>query len=255
MRIVGSKYLDRNDYSNITINYGNVVVRKNREKYENIRFENNFLVKLKGLSDDDKISLLIDYYLDYHRVVGIEKRLLNGPSYIVSSSDGTELYINRVIGEALLENIYTKYESDRKNFIFSRNFGEYIPEFIVASNPFWRMKTGYVDKGESCEFYLATSEDKIVDREKEFLIDVFNPLLSDGEIAIGKEESSNLINVTFLRKSDGVCEYVDYGAPKVKVSSRVLPIIETLVISHNKEIKNKCDNKEEPKQLRMEEFK
>ena len=81
-------------------------------------------------------------------------------------------------------------------------------------------------------------------------------MLSEGEVAVGREEEeSNLINVTFLRKSEEICEYVDYGAPSVRVTPEVLPVLEALVVSHNEDAKNRENDKDRPKQLRMEELK
>ena len=256
MKIIGSKYLAKNDYSNIAINANEIIVRKNKGNYKTICLSNSFMIWLKSLKDEEKVNSIIDYFLDYHKVNIVGKNTLHGVSYVVDSSDGTSLCINRPINDEQIDKIYAKYEKDRWDFVFSRNFYEYGPVFLTTSGSTGYMESGYIEDDRSCRFYLETVNGKITDREKEFLIDIFSPMLSDGEVAIGREEDdANLINVTFLRKSEEICEYVDYGAPRVRVTPEVLPVLETLVVSHNEDVKNKENSKDRPKQLRMEELK
>lgn len=255
MKIIGSKYLEKNDYSNIAINANEIIVRKNKGKYKTMNLSNSFIGGLKALEDEGKINSIIDYFLDYHKVNIVGKNTLHGVSYVVDSSDGTSLCINRPISDNQVDKIYAKYERDRWDFVFSRNFYEYGPVFLTTAGSTGYMESGYIEDDRSCRFYLETVNGKITDREKEFLIDIFSPMLSEGEVAVGREEESNLINVTFLRKSEEICEYVDYGAPRVRVTPEVLPVLEALVVSHNEDAKNRENDKDRPKQLRMEELK
>lgn len=254
MKIVGSKYLDKNDYSNISINDKEIIVRKNKGKYKTMHLENSFVEELKKLDDDDMIRTIIEYYLYYHKISVMERTTLHGNLHVVGSSDGTSLCINRTISDELLEKVYEKYKGDRESFTFSRDFYGCNLMFITTASSLGYTESGYIEDDRSCRFYLATENGRIVEQEKEFLIDVFNPMLADGEVAIGREDGKdNFVSVTFLRKSEDICEYVDYGAPKVIVSPSVLPVIETLVISHNDDFNNKNNNIDRPKQLRMEE--
>ena len=61
MRIIGSKYLEKNDYSNIAINANEIIVRKNKGKYKTMNLSNSFIGGLKTLEDEGKINSIIDY--------------------------------------------------------------------------------------------------------------------------------------------------------------------------------------------------
>ena len=53
MKIIGSKYLEKNDYSNIAINANEIIVRKNKGKYKTMNLSNSFIGGLKTLEDDE----------------------------------------------------------------------------------------------------------------------------------------------------------------------------------------------------------
>lgn len=251
MRIVGSKYLDRNDYSNITINYNEVVVKGNKSKYQVIPSEESFIDSLRELNDEEKRRRIIDYYLENHTVSSVSKIVFCNTAYQIGSVDGTTLRIARKMGNDVIDKIYGKYREDRGKFVDSRNFYESQVEFLSSFD-----STGYIEDSKSCRFYISAFDGKVDENEKVFLIDVFSNMLPDGEAAITREDALdglNVFNVSFLRKVDTASDYVDYGAPRVRVSKDLLPVIETLVMEHNEEFSKESENR--PKQLRLEEFK
>ncbi len=248
MRFVGSKYLDRNDYSHIAINNGDIIVSGNKSKYKGTPSGYSFTDECKGLSNEEKIAKVVEYFLDYHTLTSIS--VSNG--YQVNSADGTTLNITGKVSNKIVKKIKNKYKEDRERFAGSINFYESKVEFIAAES-----SSGFIEDARSCRFYIETRRGRVNDNEKVFLMDVFDEMLFDGEVIITREDmmllGREMFNVSFLRKNDGSLDYVDYGAPRVCVSKGLMPIIETLVEEHNESFSK--ENKDRPKQLRLEEFK
>ena len=71
MRFVGSKYLDRNDYGHIAINNGDIIVSGNKSKYKGTPSGYSFTDECKGLSNEEKIAKVVEYFLDYHTLTSI----------------------------------------------------------------------------------------------------------------------------------------------------------------------------------------
>lgn len=248
MRFVGSKYLDRNDYSHITINKGDIIVRGNKSKYKVALFGHSFTDEFKNLNDEEKIARVVEYFLDYHTLTSVS---INNGRYQIVSMDGTTLNITGEVNGMIIKKINDKYREDRERFVGSRNFYESKVEFITTDS-----SSGFIEDDRSCRFYIGTTKGRVKEDEKAFLIDIFEGMLFEGEVVITREDRSllgrEMFSVSFLKKNDGSFDYVDYGAPKVNVSKKLMPIIGTLVQEHNESFSR--ENKDKPKQLRLEEF-
>ncbi len=108
MQIIGKKYLDENSYKSISI-YDDKIIVSNGNSISDIRLEiiPTFTDELKGKTDYEIISSIVDYFINSGKVSYISKG-------VVLTEDGRKLKFSTLHDENIKRKIAKKYKMDRE---------------------------------------------------------------------------------------------------------------------------------------------
>lgn len=253
MRIEGLRILDSNYYHQLTIHDGKAVVQRynkhggiargcSSDKY--VKSSNPISLELRGLDDDSTIERLVDYYLDYNKIIGIqENAIVGGTTYIIVSSPGEEissiyetpnkkLRFRIVPSHDTSKKIIDRYRFDRDEFLL--NLPEDIKEFVFA---FETEKSYYKTDGDSAIFCLNARHDEnfvpvVLDSEVSFFRKAISLVMGDNIIYddISDEED----RFGFISREYTITDST--FSKKIKMPKELYPVAKEVVDSHNKRV-------------------
>ena len=186
-KILGKKHINCDSYDILTIQkFHNLLEIKasTREKQEYYRNE-NVLDKIRGLTEEELVAYLINYYLDNNdlndinyfkdlKCKSIDDRLLNFKSYM---SDFSKEFIKK-----MYQFVICKYVNDRELFIKESDFKNINIKLKEASSKY------SIDENDDSklDLVIATNKEKIESYEetflREFLLKILNNSKSNIEI-------------------------------------------------------------------------
>lgn len=245
--IRGLDWLNANYYDGIVItqkedNYI-VNVRGKKNKFSMIKLSNKFSDRLNGLDDIDKIDNIVDYFLEYEKIIYIrDDDYINyyfGKYSSVRCFKNLSLQLNNSKMEQIFNKILRKYQMDRRVFVYDNsNINNY--KFNMS------YKSSYGFSVRDCiEFDLKCNDRKLIDFEFEF----FNGFLEDKlskyqDVAtIEKKEIFNVFGDVYI----DLGHYIYCCDLSIALDSAFVGKTQNLVDKHN-------DSLGKVKQLKLEGF-
>ena len=247
--IRGLGFLDANYYDGIVITQKEddyiVNVRGKRSKTPMIKLPNKFSDRLKGLDDIDKIDNIIDYFLQYEKIISIrDDDYLShyyGKYSSIKGSKDLSLQLIDTKMKKIFNKILKKYQMDRILFVYDNsNINNYV--FNVSYKSSYRFSLE-----DWIEFDLKCNDGKLKGVEFEFFKSFIKEKLSEqNEVATIKKEEifhiygDNCIDMGY---------YIRCGDLSIKVDSGFLNEAQNIV-----DMYNNSREKEKIKQLKLEGF-
>lgn len=238
MRIVGIKYLNENNYKKIRIGHNEILVTGANHDFDDSNTNSKFTDTLKGLDRKHIIDDVIEHFLESHTINSVSNYDFSGKSINVLGNDDVSLKICVPVDMEIAKRIMSKYKHDRDSFVENMSLsGASISLSSVTG------KSSYEDDEGRYRFYLSGRDGDIRKFEKEFLIGFIDRMLSNKEVVMTRQDTfddTNASMISFLEEStdDDIKKYVGYGAPSIKVSNSIVPMVESIVIAHNDKVES-----------------
>lgn len=233
MKIKGLKYLNANNYNKIIIHDLNVTVYGNDINYPTIKSEETISDELKKLADEEKIQIIIDYYLSYNKLYSIEEK----DYLLVKSSSGKELKIYNC-DENTKNIILDKYLRDRIEFLYNFEITNYNIELSNKETKYKYMGNNRVN------LTLMSNGLNLVNYEEKFIKNLIEDLFKEEIIRVECEEIDGVPNLEYYLVGNNM-------RIKLPYEFELTSITRNLVNKHNNELKNK---NEQVYQMKLEEF-
>ena len=250
--IVGKKYLDANWYQDIIIDGNLIIVLK--DEYISKCKNNSFTEGLKGLDIETQKDIIIEYFLDYNKIAGIE--IFEGKNkkcVIVTTNDNKMLFINSKISEYSAWDMIIKYNLDRYEALFDNNIQTY--EIYISESSF-----GYNVNNGIARISLVESNGELVDMDKAFLKDLLGSLFIERPYI----ENFEYTEETFPWESFADIDLANYIYQNISKTLHCIGgckkqvIISPEIIKYAREVmydyNEKNRNSEMKLQIKMEEF-
>lgn len=253
MKIEGLRILDSNYYHQLTIHDSKAVVQRynknggiargcSSDKYA--KASNPISLELKGLDYDTTVDRLVDYYLDYNKIIGIqENAIVNGTTYIIISSPGEvmssiyetpskKLRFRVAPSHDTSKKIIDRYRFDRDEFLI--NLPEEVREFVFCVQ---QENTYYKVEGKSAIFCLNARRDercKVValESEKDFFGRAISLIMGDEIISSDISEESERFG--FVNRAYTITD--SSGRKKIKMPKGLYPAAKEFVDAHNNRV-------------------
>ena len=237
MKVSGIKHLNKNSYSSLSITNKSINV-KSKDQFETIKTSIPFSKKLKGITDEEKTALIIDYFLEYSTISKVKDYYYGGVNHLyIETINGKKLICAKPIDDKIMQKILDKYFQDRIETLFNEKVDEY--EFDVSFE-----ESSYDKKGNTRRIFIRENE---LINEKEFLEMFISSLFGNEKIEIKANYYHDNINNDFYYFD---AYYLIGCNKKVKIySSKIIKIIKEIIDKHNIEIE-----KNQKLQLKMEGF-
>ena len=240
MKIIGIKYLNRNNYKKIRIGHNEILVTGKLDGDESLLTDKkNFTDTLKGLDHKHIIDGVIEYFLDSHTINGVSNNNFSKNTIKVFGDDDVSLKICIPVDKEVAGRVMSKYRHDRFSFIENMDLlGCNISILVVDGNSSYKR-----NEDNSYTFCLSSKADNIRKFEKEFLLGFIGQMLSDREVMMTREDDLDEIGfskISFLEENiESAQKYTWYGAPCIKIKNSMIPMIESIVVGHNEKC-NSC---------------
>lgn len=257
MVVRNQKALNACSYNKIYIDDNVNVYKTKKSRLETI-LTTKFTDSLKGLSDIEKKTEIVRYFLRNNRICSV--RFLKdkfeyvdniGITYkeylVVQSLNGKTLRIKKEdVSDELLKEIYFKYECDRVDYFANNEFDVYSFEafsdkeyyMTIPQDTFMGIvPSEFIGKRELC-LYITMVEGKISDIDKSILESMFDI----GELITQYRFLSSY--GYYFKTNDGRYKYVNVGDD-----------LDAKIFNPMLREREKKKKEEKTKQIRMEEFK
>ena len=238
LRIVGIKHLNENNYKKIRIGHNEILVTGVNHDFDDSTISSKFTDTLKGLDRKHIIDDVIEHFLESHTINSVSNYDFSGKSINVLGNDDVSLKICVPVDMEIAKRIMSKYKHDRDSFVENMSLSD--ASILLSSVT---GKSSYEEDEGRYLFYLSSRDGNVRKFEKEFLIGFIDRMLSDKEIVMTRQDSfddTNVSMISFLEEGtdDDIKKYVGYGAPSIKVSNNIVPMIESIIIDHNDKVES-----------------
>ena len=175
-KIIGKKNLETNSYERITIEKNRINYEVTVSKGEKQGIDINFTKNIKKISHLDKITQIVEYYLNNNVINKVEmiKNLRCGSS---TSRVLLFRYYKDFIENDFIYKIYNlimhKYNLDRQQFLDENN---YISNYVINTK---EGVSSYNIKDDAIDLKLISNNKKIDDYEKQFLLDFLTNIIQN----------------------------------------------------------------------------
>lgn len=236
MKIEGVKNLNKNWYTNMYLNPRGIRVTGG-ENIPTIKTGISFSDTLKGLSDEEKLDKILDYFLRYTVVDTLSDNYFHaGNRYLLIGGTRT---LKSTIPFTKKQNkkIQLKYQMDRINALSEVSTEKY--NISLSSGC-----TSYDIDEDVTTIVLCSKEGKIVEMDEQFIESYLPTLFGD-----------NIVHIEQVYEYDEPHHYFkmfmgDFikGCDKeIKISYQLRPLISRIILNHNYRVRKM----EEQKKLQM----
>jgi len=251
MKLIGMDILNSNDYNEILIKDDAVIVSGGL-RYPSIPIGNKISDCIFRLCDRDKVRGIINYYLDYNLLSGIEKMTIDGEDYVcINGCNGTrKLLFPESYASDILLKIRRKYQQDRLKFLYNMRSTIY---YLGVGN----QKSNYRNYDDVLEFSL--SEDR--ELENGFLDYLMDYVFENQEAIIMPQDSDE--SFESIQSKRGGNEFFSNTSPlefaiisedrKIVVQQNLLSDVCKALGKHNAKIRLQNENNKVI-QMKMEGF-
>ena len=268
MEISGLRALDSNYYNLLTIFKNNIVVQRvdlrgkliridyGREMFKGL--DNPISSQIANLDDNEQISKVIDYFLDYDMITGIsDSVLIDKKRFLII--DGIDycgnkrrLRLGKGISQEFISQVFEKYKIDRDRFLSNLEIDDTCDIFFRCEAG----KTYYEGESNSIiNFGLALEKTvgrnkKLVDSELVFLDNVLSYVFDSKYVQIYDELNSE--GDAYTGNQFTISDLGDKR--KVHIPTMLVPYATSLIKKHNDLVRENKLNNDKVLQLKMEGF-
>lgn len=245
MKLTGAKYLDANDYNRLVIKnlYEDLKVNVSGTiESETLKSDFPFSKDLRNMSEDEAITQLVDYFLRYNHINGVEECAYlprHTGHFTGISSDKSNMFLQvplndntRKIPKKILDKFYLdRYLScmcndDIKNY-----------EFYTASKSAYKEEETQDKKTMKIYLNRIPLSSSLMKVEAKFLREFLKEKLDSFEEEIYLEETGAYFTV--FEQFLNTYHYLKIGDTYIWIKDKsLLPIIEDIIMEHNNEIRN-----------------
>lgn len=179
MKIVGQKYLNRNDYSTITIGKDKITIL-GKDSYPTIKGDGTSITdEIKNLPLNEQVGEVVDYFLRYTTVCSIiDNDYVSGKKYVsVIGEGGKKLRFSSNLFKEDSKKIIQKYVDDRRDVVFNSE----VVEFDLNMESYGNVYYGYDDTGSKIKIGIGESSRRVMyDFDSEFISE-FVKYIGEGE--------------------------------------------------------------------------
>lgn len=252
--IKGKRNLDANDYERMVIRHQGEdyqAIIKGKTKYKKLTTRSKISEELKGKTDDEKLLMLVKYFLDYSKISFVRDEEIypyyDGRFSIAAGSRKIDLQISKKCKYNLPKMVLKKYINDRLDFV---NDMSSVSNYEILVNSTY---SSYEIKDEDIEpcirFNLIAKEGILFDFEREFLRNFIGGILENSteEASVERKRKEAPNSRIYLENES----YFYCGNVTVKLfkNADMISEVKSMVYKHNLII-----HKEKAKQLKLEGF-
>ena len=247
MKFSGAKYLDANDYNRLVIKNlyeelrvivnGNVI-----SKDETLKSNFPFTKDLKKMNEDEVITQLVDYFLRYNQINGVEECVYlkcHTGHFTGITSDKSNLFLQVPLNDntrKIPKKILDKFYLDRYlSCICNDDIKNY--EIYTSSKSVYKEEETQDKKTMKIYLKRIPLSSSLMKAELEFLSEFLKEKLGSFEEEIYLEKAGAYF--TTFEQFLNTYHYLKIGDTYIWIKDKsLLPIVDEIIMEHNNEIRN-----------------
>ena len=246
MKLTGAKYLDANDYSRLVIKnlYEELKVNASGSitKDKTLKSDFPFTKDLKKMTKDEAITQLVDYFLRYNQINGVEECAYlprHTGHFTGISSDESNMFLQVPLNDntrKIPKKILDKFYLDRYlSCMCNHDIKNY--EIYTASKSAYKEEETQDKKTMKIYLKRIPLSSSLMKVEAEFLRDFLKEKLDSFEEEIYLEEVGAYF--TAFEQFLNIYQYLKIDDTYIWIKDKsLLPIVDKIIMEHNSEINN-----------------
>lgn len=241
MKIEGVTKLNKNMYDTIFLHPRGIRI-EGKDSFPTIESTYKFSDSLKGLSDEEKRSEVINHFLRNSKINILSDNYYHaGKRYLLIGGTRT-LKSTVAFSKKDKSAIHLKYQMDRIKALSELESDKYELTLSEGCTSYYQDEDGVIKIG------ICSNDNKPLEYEEQFLEAYLDEILGDSIVHIEKRYETDSVH---SRYKIFVGDFIEGSDKEIKICSyRLIPLIGRIVINHNARVRKKLE--EESKQMKLQ---